>query len=177
MVRSKEVPAHVIAVSGRIASGKSTLADSLASETGWPVASFGAYVRSVAEQRGLGTDRPTLQAIGSELVRDGEEPFVIAVLRAAGWRPGRPAVVEGVRHLTVLRTVRRVAAPLPVLHVHVALSETERNARTVARGDTESAENHDTERDARVILEHVADVMADGAADPVAQAAEIVRRL
>lgn len=177
---SAKTPARVVTISGQIASGKSTLAEAIASATGWPVASFGVYVRSVAARRGLGTDRATLQAVGSELVRGGEERFVAEVLRAAGWRPGQPAVLEGVRHLSVLNAVRRVTTPVPVFHVHVAVGEDERGTRVALRESDrriQLMDAHETERDAQsgAALEHAADCVADGAADPVVQAIYIIK--
>lgn len=174
---------HVITVSGRIASGKSTLANALVSATGWAAASFGAYVRSVATQRGLCTDRATLQAVGSELVQVGEESFVTDVFRSAGWQPGHPAVIEGIRHLSVLGAIRIVVAPLPVYHVHVTVGEAERSARVASRPECDRGvqlvDDHETERDARsgAALQDAADYIADGAANPAVQAAELIRRL
>lgn len=182
ILHSSAVP-HIVTVSGRIASGKSTLAKALASSTGWTAASFGAYIRYVATQRGLGTNRATLQAIGSELVQAGEESFVTDVFRSVGWQPGQPAILEGVRHLSVLNAVRRVVAPLPVYHVHVAVGEAERSARVASRGEGDRgiqlADVHETERDARpgAALEDAADYIAYGTANPAVHAAEVIQRL
>ena len=62
-----------IGVAGRIGSGKTTLAAELACQLACPQASFGEFVRSVAETRALvsTTDRTVLQDLGDELIAQG----------------------------------------------------------------------------------------------------------
>lgn len=159
-------PDCVVSISGGIASGKSTLARSLADALGWPVASFGAYVRSVAIGRGLDDTRANLQAVGADLVRGGTDSFAREVLTAAGWHPSKPAILEGVRHLDVLDSIQRVVSPLDVVHVHVSTPDEDRKARALARGETdprfETDEAHSTERDVRNILPALASIHVDG---------------
>ena len=160
---------HVVAVSGSIASGKSTLAEALGAATGWKRASFGAYIRSIAVSRGMEEDRPSLQRVGQELVQNGTDSFVQDVLRFGGWSLGQPVILEGVRHLSVLEAVERCVAPLPVVLVHVLADDIARRARVTSRGEIgpilDSVEAHSTEADVRVRLLERADVLVDGAGD------------
>lgn len=172
---------RVIAISGRIASGKSSLADALAKKTGWPLASFGAYVRVEAVRRGLSASRESLQAVGAELVESGPDAFVRIVLGHFGWRPGHPLVIEGVRHVTILDAIRRVVAPITVSHIHVVAKEADRRERLARRGEGEgqltSVEMHSTERDVLTTLPSMADILVDGAGDVHTEAHRVIVEL
>ena len=63
---------QVIAIAGGIGSGKSTIARALADYFKCPIASFGDYVRGVAELRGREANRRELQEIGEQLLPIGK---------------------------------------------------------------------------------------------------------
>src|SRR5438105_3821546 len=102
----------VLGVAGKIASGKSTLSTAFAETVGWPHASFGDYVRSVAREQGLDpSNRETLQKIGASLVDRDCEAFCRDVLAEADWKPGQPLVIEGIRHAEVKDALERLVSP------------------------------------------------------------------
>lgn len=156
----------ILAVSGAIASGKTTFSRHIATAFDWPWTSFGAYVRTEACRRGLLDDRPTLQQLGDDLIAQGQESFCHAVLAAAGWSPGSPMILDGIRHVAVVHTLRTLVAPQPLILVYVNVPEDVRTARLQARGiDLSTQQQHDAhgnESDVLTTLPQMADVVLDG---------------
>ena len=157
----------VITFSGRLGSGKSTLANEIATILKWPSVSFGRYVRSVAEEQGIDNRRESLQALGAALIeKEGMTNFANSVLRSSGWHPGEPAVVEGIRHVALLPILRVLAAPTPLKHFHLKITEDAQRSRLEARetGEIErlgTIESHSTEADVAEKLEALADFILD----------------
>src|SRR5580658_2156138 len=66
----------VLCISGRIASGKSVLAQRVSAKLGWRTASFSQVLRSTALKRGNAQPtREDLQRIGTERIQDGWREF------------------------------------------------------------------------------------------------------
>ena len=145
----------VLAISGRIASGKSTLSLHIAGTLKCARASFfGDYVHQVATARGLELDGDTLQSVGAELVESGWEPFCLAVLSQSSWRPGQLLVIDGVRHVDAVPHLKILVAPVSLILVHVMIDEELRTGRIREREATSEAsdkrnEMHSTERDVK----------------------------
>ena len=55
----------IVAFAGRIGAGKSSVSAAFAADLGWKFASFGAFVRKSASERGMDLSRESLQAIGA----------------------------------------------------------------------------------------------------------------
>jgi adenylate kinase family enzyme len=144
----------ILALSSRIGAGKSTLARALAERFGIPRISFGDYVRTVAQQRGLDESRRTLQDLGESLVEADPIDFTRAVLEKGDWKSG--AVIDGVRHLVIYESLQELVAPLPVLLIYVEVEESIRLNRLVARGlnlvEIKIADAHPTEAQVRGVL-------------------------
>ncbi|MGD0992144.1 MAG: AAA family ATPase [Gemmatimonadales bacterium] len=102
------------AVCGRICSGKSTLTRDLASSYGWSIVSFGSYIRQVAEHDSLPPTREHLQSIGESLLTHlGPDGLLSRVLEAQ--RPsGTVHLIDGVRHVSVLRSVEKTYSTLVI---------------------------------------------------------------
>lgn len=128
-------PELAVGLSGRIGSGKTTLAMALAERLQCPRASFGDYVRSIAAARGLDADdRQVLQDLGDELIAaQGWPSFCQAVLDHAGYRDGT-VVVDGIRHTQAADTMRALVAPRPWRLVAVSSENEVRLSRLAARG-------------------------------------------
>lgn len=156
----------VLAFSGGIASGKSTLSHAVAQSLGCPRVSFGGYMRLEAERRGLSTDRETLQTIGEELVAKDAEGLCRAVLGQTTWLPGSPLVVDGVRHVSIAEILQRLVAPSEFRLIYVSASEPARGKRFVQRGerggDLRTLDTHSTEVDVHARLRDLADYRVNG---------------
>jgi dephospho-CoA kinase len=137
----------VIAFSGSIASGKSTLSGAVAAALHCPRASFGDYVRSVARSQGLSESRAVLQKIGADLVEKDVAGFSLAVLAQANWQPGQTMVIDGVRHVDVLDCLRQIVAPNKLYLVFVTVDEATRSERISDRDASSLEENRYLEQD------------------------------
>ncbi|GAP96587.1 AAA family ATPase [Leptolyngbya sp. NIES-2104] len=156
----------VLAFSGSIASGKSTLSEELAKVLQWSRVSFGDYVRSVARSQGLTESREVLQAIGADLVERDLEGFCRAVLAQAGWQVGQPIIIDGIRHVKALDSLRKIVAPMKLYLIFVAVDEATRSVRLLERGVTsmekyQHLEQDSTEQQVKAALAHTADLVID----------------
>lgn len=157
----------VIGFSGKIASGKTALSTYVAEQLGWPRVSFGDYVRSVAQQKGLGLDRNVLQDLGAKLLKSDPYSFCRSVLCEADWSPGQSLIVDGIRHYEIINHIKTIIAPSQFCLVVVATSEFERHARLRSRASYDlkiqnTIESHSTEFDVNNTLPMHADLIVDG---------------
>lgn len=149
---------EAVAIVGRIGSGKTTLASILADRLQCPMASFGSYVRSVALQRGLDpADRAALQDLGEELIGEGWHSFCCSVLNHGGYVSGA-VVVDGIRHVAAITTIRELVAPTPCGLVAVRARDESRAERLRRRGVTpeaaHAADAHVGESELHQVIEH-----------------------
>ena len=152
-----------IGFAGRIGAGKSSASSALAATLGWPRASFGSLVRTIAAERGLDVSRETLQAIGEGLEAADPIGFCRAVLSSVDWQPGTPVVIDGIRHVRILQILKDLILPIPFFFVYLEAPAELRRSRVVSRGDFNSSrigevEAHSTERDVVGVLQKMADL-------------------
>ena len=95
----------VIGLSGRINSGKSTLADQLSASLDCNKTSFSDIVREDAINRKMELSRDSLQKIGQELVDLSCEEFCKRVLKKGNWNVDSMLVVEGIRPLKIVESL------------------------------------------------------------------------
>ena len=169
----------VIAFSGPIGSGKSTLSMLVSNTLGWPLASFGAYVRKTAEKYGFDKSRKGLQITGDFLISRGWKAFCEEVLTEANWKPGSNLVVEGIRHLEALETLMDIVIPAKLYLVYVSLNDVERENRLKAckrdeHLNLEELEMHPTEEQVKTTLFNRADLVVDNNRTKDTVASEIV---
>jgi len=169
MIKNKRRGADSIVVgfAGKIGSGKSTLSSELAKRINWDRVSFGNYVRSLAEKRGLRQTREILQQLGAQMVNDDCESFCRGFLAYAGWKAGLPLVIDGIRHERVLSTLRDLMKPARLWLVFIDVDENvlkqRRSSRDSAlKSDYIEVEKHSTEVEVDAILKGVADFQVDG---------------
>ncbi|GAA4506600.1 hypothetical protein GCM10023172_35970 [Hymenobacter ginsengisoli] len=154
----------VLAFSGKIGSGKSSVSAAAADALNLPWVSFGDYVRKQAVAKHLESSRQNLQDLGQKLLKADAEGFCQAVLsQAPDWQHG--LVVDGIRHVDVLTIIKRLVIPQQLIHIHLALDEPMREARVTSReGVVEESErirmnNHPTEEQVLELLPSIADVV------------------
>ncbi len=94
----------IITISGRICSGKSYAANLIKNEFGFPVGSFGGYLKHYNENKGLPIDRKTLQDMGETFVNTNPKLFLNDVLSYYTNKDNN-IVLEGVRHKSIFQGV------------------------------------------------------------------------
>lgn len=151
-----------IGFAARPGSGKTTLSEDLAGHLGWPRVSFGDYVRSVAQERGLPASRDALQDLGALLIAGGWGSFVQAVLRQASRAEHQGLVIDGLRHHMAVSTLRTAVEPLRLCVVYLDVPDRTHAERLKDRGianpdELVRIESHSTEVEVREIRE-IADV-------------------
>lgn len=156
----------IIGFSGGLGSGKSTISAALSEATGWRRLSFGDYVRQEARRRNLGDSRGVLQEIGAALVAEPDE-FCRNVLNAGGWNHGETLILDGIRHFTVLDSLKRLAGPNEVVLIHIQTKDEVRAKRLKKRGRDDKdilrlLETHSTEKDVHDILLSNAHLIING---------------
>ncbi|MCJ2075981.1 AAA family ATPase [Methylobacterium sp. E-016] len=128
----------VIAISGGIGAGKSTLAEKLADKLDGVRASFGREVREYARINGESPDdRSVLQQLGQALVLTDCEGFVRRVLDQQPNVGRRHLIVEGVRHIEVLRELKDQVRPKRLHLVHIMTPGSTREQRVMERDRVE----------------------------------------
>src|SRR5437879_891815 len=98
----------VIALSGKLGSGKTTISSAIATLLGWRRVGFGDYVRKVVRERGLEETRQNLQVVGTELLEADPREFCKAVLSSGGWTSGEPLIIDGLRHVRTIAIVQEL---------------------------------------------------------------------
>jgi cytidylate kinase len=120
----------VIAFSGPIGAGKSTISQKVADLLHWPRVSFGEYVQKVARENNQDpSDRTVLQRLGQALVLSDVDEFVEGVLNQKEWRGEGNLVVDGLRHAEVRHALIQKIKPNVLKHVYVTVDEDTRQQR------------------------------------------------
>jgi dephospho-CoA kinase len=167
----------IIALSGKTASGKTSVGKALAAQLPAPFVSFGNFVRAraIALHAPNPTDRITLQSLGERLISElGWLNFCLAVLDQTRWRDSNFVIVDGVRHAECISTLCQIA---PSRLVYLAVPDEERADRLQIRGETTvpATDLHSTEVQVRDTLPALADLILNSAeASPEEHAARIV---
>ena len=173
----------IIVISGRMASGKTTLAKALADQFEGTAVSFGDHVRAIAASQGRGVDRETLQEIGQAAVDADADRFVVDFLAGLEPAAGALLILEGLRHVSVRDALCKYARETgaEVRFVHIETNEEQRAVRLRARGESQAAtaahDAHASEADVRDRLRNEADVIVYRGDDPSAIIHEIAIRL
>jgi dephospho-CoA kinase len=167
----------VIAIAGRIGSGKTTLSKDLANALQCLRASFGDYVRAAVQERGLPQTRENLQVIGTQLLTSDPTGFCSSVLSSCGWQPGKDLVIDGLRHLITIPIIRRLVEPSAMKIVYISVPEEIRLQRLNDRGEGDAhnvarIESHSSEQELGPIAQ-MADLAVRGDSPRDVNVAEI----
>jgi dephospho-CoA kinase len=157
----------VLSFAGPIASGKTTLSKAISRRFGWKYVSFGEYIKKVATRRGYDpVSREIMQDIGNELIDNGWKKFCNSVLDDAHWVKGEGLVIDGIRHVEGLMTIKIIAAPQAVYLIYVFITEEIRRVRLLQKDipieNIDLIESHSTEKDVRDALRKRANIIVDG---------------
>ena len=157
----------VLGFSGKIGTGKTAVSECVAQQLGFPRVSFGNYVRSIAQRRGLENSRETLQDIGESLVENDCQHFCWSVLNQIDWIPGQNLVVDGIRHLKVLNEIRKIVLPSELSLIYIQVDEAIRFSRLKNRPSDDldhlaQIEKHSTEEQIKNLLHERADLVVNG---------------
>lgn len=173
----------VVAFSGAIGVGKSSLSRALQERLGWPRVSFGQYVRDYAAANGKDADdRATLQQLGQALVLTNVAGFVAGVLGQVDWRSGGNLILDGLRHVEVRQALlHELGADFTLKLVHVSVDEDTRQQRAQENGiEQRMLSRYDqdlTEAQMARIMPPYADLVIDGTLPPRMAMDMIVARL
>lgn len=104
---------NTIVISGKIASGKTTLAKRLVTEFNAEYISFGEYIRNEATKQGYKLSRENLQNLGEYLInKNGYYNFVLNVFNYFTnpfQSDNKIIVIEGVRHVDILKEIKKIS--------------------------------------------------------------------
>jgi cytidylate kinase len=141
-------------------SGKTNLGRRLAQDLRLPFASFGDFVRKEAKRKGLREpSREQLQVTGLSLATTDMAAFCRAVLEDGGFVPGRGLVVDGIRHISAVSTLRALIPDQPVKVVFLESSVEDRVGRSsLSRAQLERLDSHAVESETMAIR-NIADLV------------------
>lgn len=155
----------LVCLAGQIGAGKSSVRRALARELGWNHASFGDYLRVKLELSGGDpTSREALQELGKAEIESDSFGFCQRVLASGGFRKGESFLIDGVRHVDVLRILRELARPSTTKLLFLGATDDLRRARVASRADYADfarAEEHPVEAEVRDSVRNHADVVVD----------------
>lgn len=162
----------LLGFAGMIGSGKTTVSQKIAKRLKWGWASFGDLLRAEASRRHLdASSRLVLQDLGQEMIDIGWKAFCGKLLESANWKPGKHLVIDSIRHVEAVETLKELTRPSHMWLVYVATPETLRRSR-VANDQTESSGSvnlHPVEAQTKGVLQGRADFVIDNSLS-VAQA-------
>ena len=168
-----------VVISGRIASGKSTIATHIASEFDLKTVSFGEYVRAISRRTGELEARESLQQLGDSLISTlGASGLLQAALKHSDIQRDDCVVFDGVRHSEILDGIRRSSRNYLAVFLDASLKERHRryNARLhspITLDEFLVVDEHPVEVGITELVENC-DVTID-AARPVAEIQGILR--
>lgn len=156
----------VIGLSGKRGSGKTTVAEDLASNLGWKIVHFGRLVKSKAAAAGLGDSIQELQSHGAMLAKDPQQ-FCLDLLEFCSWNPGDNLIVDGIRHVEVADALEYVVRPSEFLLIAIKVDERTRLSRLEKRDgqlpkDVSRIDGHSTEAQVGTIIEQRSDLVITG---------------
>lgn len=142
----------IIGITGRIHSGKSTLAKLLSNDLGIPIVSFGGYLAQFSAKNNLPTNRESLQNLGNRRINENVELFVKDVLASA--ENVDVIIVEGIRHNLVFNSLKDIYINSFFIFLDVSFEDRYKRYRSskdenknLTIQDFEKLDNHSVEQE------------------------------
>ncbi len=156
----------VIAIAGRMGSGKSVIADGVAESLGGGRRSFGEVVRRVATDRDLPGDRASLQRLGDQLIQVGWPAFCRLVVADL---PDGITVIDGIRHFGAIDALRSESGDLAIPVIFIDAPTEVRFQRVelrdgASREQFDAAETSSNEAEVEMVR-RVSDLVVDNGID------------
>lgn len=160
-LRSGKTPMNTaIMVTGQIGSGKSTVAAFVSSNCSLQLVSFGEFIRYIALESGLPATRKSLQELGDKTFRElGAQDFLQKALHLAGVGQSDSVVLDGVRHLEIMREIRSTAQESLAIYLNVCQEKRFWRHRSrlgcrMSFREFQAADNHAVETEVGTLAEH-----------------------
>ncbi|HMG15487.1 MAG TPA: AAA family ATPase [Saprospiraceae bacterium] len=131
----------IISISGQICSGKSYTAKLIQSEFGFPLASFGGYLKYYCEQNNLNSDRQTLQDTGEALVQINPKKFLVDVISHFIGKSDI-IILEGVRHKSIFDKVLELTKSRFAIYIEADL-ETRFDRYSIRNKNSDEVKTYD----------------------------------
>lgn len=122
-------------ISGKICSGKSTIAKVISEKYGVPIASFGGYLRNYCQENEIEITRKNLQDIGENFIQKDAKMFLDEVISFSS-KGSRSLIFEGVRHKTILNLIKGISKKSKMMYVFA--DKEIRYKRFIARAENDS---------------------------------------
>ena len=153
----------LLVFAGRTKAGKTTLAELYCGEHGLVKATFSDVVRRRASQKHPGIEQTTrlLQDVGAQLVTDDPSGFCREACKTTMFSRRSPAVLDGLRHKSLLPHLRALCPDLTVVVVYVEASNATRLRRispTITAKELNEIDSHPVEAEQQE-LRQVADLV------------------
>jgi len=129
---------QIVLLSGSVSSGKTTLSEKLHNQFGFDVLKTKELIKELAQKklrRELAADRRAMQLFGERLDKETDGKWVLDALTKLVRTPGQRVIVDSVRILKQIRTIRQ-AYGFAVVHIHLTAPEHVLGARYLTRKGT-----------------------------------------
>lgn len=156
-----------IIFSGKIASGKSTYAKSISSTFHIPIVSFGSFLISYCEKKGVSITRENLQKEGKEWVKERPQEFLENVLKSLNKNTDY-IIFDGVRHVTIYNLIKKKYSTTLLIFIDVKdeirydryLTRIKQSDKKISLEEFINLDYHSTESELD-LLKKIADIVLD----------------
>jgi len=136
----------IIAICGRISSGKTTLAKQISERYSLPIASFGGFLKQYCEMNNLPTDRKSLQDVGKDFISGNPKKLLKDVIIFYKG-DSETVLLEGVRHKVIIKHLASLCDESLVIFVDA-------DPKTIYQRYTNRKKESDTETDYEKYVNH-----------------------
>lgn len=158
---NKRETAAIYCISGKIGSGKTTISNELSSRINAKRCTVSDCLKKVLVDRGCDApSREQLQEIGAEYINKGWNYFCSCVLEYVNWSGKYPLIIDGVRHVDFLNTLRLICYPIPIYGIYLEASEETLKEHINKRGMENYNSKHVAEGQQRELLD-ASDIVID----------------